>query len=279
MARKPGNHLSTLLPVGPASRRWLDAIGIHTRHDLEAIGSVNAYALLRKHGYNASLNLIYGLEGILRDCTPAALPAKLRQQLREEAKAARLPRCDWPGLDPLMRRYHDEEWGVPVHDDRRLFEFLILEGAQAGLSWTTILRKRENYRKAFAGFDPARVARFDARREQRLMKDAGIVRNRLKIAATISNARAFLAVQKEFGSFERYLWRFVKGKPLQPRREKFRDIPPRTAESDALSKDLMARGFRFVGSTICYAFMQAVGLVNDHLVHCYRRGELAARRR
>ena len=213
------------------------------------------------------------------DTRPTALPVNPKQPLREAAKSAIKPRCDWPGHDPLMRRYHDEEWGVPVHDDRRLFEFLILEGAQAGLSWTTILRKRENYRAAFAGFDPARVARFDARREKLLMQDAGIVRNRLKIASTISNARAFLAVQKEFGSFDRYLWRFVNGRPLDPRRATLRAIPPRTAESDALSKDLKARGFRFVGTTICYAFMQAVGMVNDHLVHCYRHRELAARRR
>src|SRR5262245_55824211 len=165
--------------------------------------------------------------------------------------------CAWAGSDPLMRRYHDEEWGVPVHDDRRLFEFLILEGAQAGLSWSTILRKRENYRQAFAAFDPARVARFDARRRASLMKNDGIVRNRLKIEATVSNARAFLAVAKEFGSFDRYVWGFVHGQPIQNRRMNLREVPPRTAESDALSADLRARGFRFVGSTIIYAFMQA----------------------
>src|SRR5262245_20140231 len=158
--------------------------------------------------------------------------------------------CAWAGTDPLMRRYHDEEWGVPVHDDRRLFEFLILEGAQAGLSWSTILRKRENYRDAFAGFDPARVARFDARRRTALMKNEGIVRNRLKIEATVSNARAFLAVAKEFGHFDRYVWRFVNGKPIQNRRANFREVPTRTAESDAISADLRERGFRFVGSTI-----------------------------
>ncbi|HMI30189.1 MAG TPA: DNA-3-methyladenine glycosylase I [Candidatus Limnocylindrales bacterium] len=187
--------------------------------------------------------------------------------------------CTWAGDDPLMRRYHDEEWGVPVHDDRRLFEFLILEGAQAGLSWSTILRKREGYRGAFAGFDPARVARFDARRRAVLMKNPGIVRNRLKIESTVSNARAFMDVQKEFGSFDGYVWRFVKGKPIQNRRTGLHQIPATTPESDALSVDLRKRGFRFVGSTIIYAFMQAVGMVNDHEVSCYRRREIAGRRR
>ena len=186
--------------------------------------------------------------------------------------------CAWAGDDPLMRRYHDEEWGVPVHDDRRLFEFLTLEGAQAGLSWRTILNKRENYREAFAGFDPARVARFDARRRATLMKNPGIVRNRLKIESTVSNARAFLEVSKEFGSFESYAWGFVNGKPIQNRRKGLRDIPASTPESDAFSADLRKRGFRFVGSTIIYAFMQAVGMVNDHEVSCYRRLEIAGRR-
>lgn len=185
--------------------------------------------------------------------------------------------CAWVGEDPLMRRYHDEEWGVPVHDDHRLFEFLTLEGAQAGLSWSTILRKRENYRQAFAGFDPARVARFDARRRARLMADPGIVRNRLKIQSTVSNARAFLDVQEEFGSFDGYVWRFVEGKPIQGRRKGGGDIPARTPESDALSADLRKRGFRFVGSTILYAFMQAVGMVNDHETTCYRHREIAGR--
>jgi DNA-3-methyladenine glycosylase I len=190
-----------------------------------------------------------------------------------EAPAAdRVNRCSWPssGLDIA---YHDREWGVPVHDDPVLFEFLILEGAQAGLSWSTILRKRANYRRAFAGFDPRKVARFTASRIELLMKDEGIVRNRLKIESTVTNARAFLAVQKEFGSFDRYVWGFVGGKPQQNAR-KGRDIPASSAESDALSKDLKRRGFRFVGSTICYAFMQAVGMVNDHLTTCYRYREL-----
>ena len=183
-----------------------------------------------------------------------------------------MKRCSWPSTE-LDIAYHDREWGVPVHDDQVLFEFLILESAQAGLSWSTILKKRENYRRAFARFDPTKVARFDAARKRLLMKDEGIVRNRLKIESTVSNAHAFLAVQKEFGSFDRYLWQFVGGKPIRNSR-KGRDIPARTAESDAMSKDLKKRGFRFVGSTICYAFMQATGMVNDHLTVCFRYQEL-----
>ena len=179
-------------------------------------------------------------------------------------------RCAWAGSDPAMQAYHDDEWGRPVHDDRRLFEFITLEGAQAGLSWSTILRKREAYRKAFAGFDPRKVARFDRARVERLMQDAGIVRNRLKIESTVSNARATLEVQKEFGSLDAYLWRFVDGNPLRKARRSLRDLPALTAESDAMSKDLRQRGFRFVGSTICYAFMQACGLVDDHLRGCFR---------
>jgi DNA-3-methyladenine glycosylase I len=181
-------------------------------------------------------------------------------------------RCAWAALDsdPLYRDYHDREWGVPVHDERRWFEFLILEGAQAGLSWSTILHKRENYRKAFAGFDPKKVARFSGRDVKRLLKDAGIVRNQLKINAAISNARAFIAVQKQFGSFDAYIWRFVGGKPIHNRRRSHKQLPARTPVSDALSKDLKKRGFKFVGSTICYAFMQATGMVNDHLVSCFR---------
>jgi DNA-3-methyladenine glycosylase I len=182
-------------------------------------------------------------------------------------------RCGWAGTDPLYIAYHDEEWGIPVHDDRRLFEMLILEGAQAGLSWITILKKRENYRKAFDGFRPATIAAYDAKKVRALLADAGIVRNRLKIASTIGNARAFLAVQEEFGSFDRYIWSFVGGKPIRNHRRTLGDIPARTAESDAMSKDLKKRGFRFVGSTICYAFMQAVGMVNDHTVDCFRHGK------
>ena len=181
-----------------------------------------------------------------------------------------MKRCAW-ATTPLGIAYHDAEWGVPVHDDAKLFEFLLLEGAQAGLSWETILRKRDAYRRAFAGFDPAKVARFSAARLRQLMHDDGIVRNRLKIKSAVTNAQAFLAVQQEFGSFDAYVWRFVGGKPLVNRRRRTGDVPARTAESDALSKDLLKRGFKFVGSTICYAFMQAVGLVDDHLDSCFRK--------
>jgi DNA-3-methyladenine glycosylase I len=182
-------------------------------------------------------------------------------------------RCRWAQSE-LMIPYHDQEWGVPVHDDRLLFEFVILEGAQAGLSWSTILNKRENYRKAFDNFDPHKVAAYDARKIKQLLNDAGIVRNRLKINATIQNARAMLAVQQEFGSFDKYLWTFVGGKPIQNRRKSFKEVPARTPQSDAMSKDLLKRGFKFVGSTICYALMQAVGMVNDHTIDCFRWREL-----
>lgn len=185
-----------------------------------------------------------------------------------------MERCAWARND-LAIRYHDTEWGVPLHDDRGLFEFLILEGAQAGLSWDTILRKRENYRKAFDGFDPLRVARFSERKSERLLADEGIIRNRLKIASSISNARAFLDVQKEFGSFDAYVWGFVEGKPIDGKRKVLGDVPAKTEVSDALSKDLRKRGFKFVGSTIMYAFMQATGMVNDHLASCFRYKELA----
>ena len=178
-------------------------------------------------------------------------------------------RCPW-ARNELAILYHDAEWGVPVHNDHRLFEFLVLEGAQAGLSWDTILRKRENYRAAFAGFDPAVVARFDKRKVARLLNDSGIVRNRLKIASAIQNAQATLKVAREFGSFDRYLWQFVGGQPRINEWKQMRWIPARTTQSDAMSKELQRRGFTFVGSTICYAFMQAVGMVNDHLVSCFR---------
>jgi len=184
-------------------------------------------------------------------------------------------RCGWCGTDPLYVRYHDREWGVPVHRDRKLFEFLILEGAQAGLSWITILRKRENYRRAFAGFDARKISRFDARKIRTLMNDPGIVRNRLKILAAISNAKAFLKVQEEFGSFANYMWGFVGGRPRINRRRSMKDIPARTPESDAMSADLKKRGFKFVGSTICYAHMQAVGMVNDHVTSCFVRSKKA----
>ena len=185
-----------------------------------------------------------------------------------------LRRCHWAGSE-LSIAYHDCEWGVPTHDDRILFEFLILEGAQAGLSWTTILKKRDNYRKAFDGFRPEKIARYGARDVKRLLGDAGIVRNRLKIAAAIGNARMFLAVRKEFGTFDKYLWSFVAGKPIQNRWRRMADVPARTAQSDAMSRDLQRRGFKFVGSTICYALMQATGMVNDHLVTCPRHAEVS----
>jgi DNA-3-methyladenine glycosylase I len=186
-------------------------------------------------------------------------------------------RCGWAGGE-LSVRYHDEEWGVPVHDDRTLFEFLILEGAQAGLSWNTILNKRANYRAVFDDFDPQRVARYDRRKIQQLLRDPGIVRNRLKVDSAVLNAKAFLRTQEEFGSFDRYVWQFVGGKPKVNSWKTLAQLPPRTAESDALSKDLKRRGFKFVGSTICYAFMQAVGMVNDHAVDCFRYKALASRR-
>ena len=184
-----------------------------------------------------------------------------------------MQRCAWPRTEVDIA-YHDKEWGVPVHDDKRLFEFLILEGAQAGLSWSTILNKRENYRRAFDRFDPRRVARYTPAKIRKLLHDPGIVRNRLKVGAAIGNAKAFLSVQKEFGSFDNYLWRFVGGQPLQNARKSMGEIPAQTPEADALSRDLLKRGFKFVGPTICYAFMQAVGMVNDHTVDCFRHAEL-----
>ncbi len=186
---------------------------------------------------------------------------------------ADMQRCPWPKTE-LDLAYHDQEWGVPVHDDCLLFEMLILEGAQAGLSWSTILKKRDNYRAAFDHFDARKISRYDARKVKQLLNDAGIVRNRLKIAATIQNAKAFLAVQKEFGSFDSYIWQFVGGKPVKNQRRAMKEVPGRTPESDAMSKDLLKHGFKFVGSTICYAFMQAVGMVNDHTVDCFRHAQV-----
>jgi len=183
-------------------------------------------------------------------------------------------RCAWVGADPRMIAYHDEEWGAPLHDDRKLFEFLILEGMQAGLSWSTILNKRENFRKAFHAFDPAQVARYTAKDVKRLLADAGIIRNRLKIEAAISNAQKFLEVRQEFGAFDKYIWQFVGGKPIKNRFKSLKEIPARSPESDRLSQDLKQRGFRFVGSTIVYAHMQATGMVNDHLVDCFRYKEV-----
>jgi DNA-3-methyladenine glycosylase I len=179
-------------------------------------------------------------------------------------------RCDWSGTDPLYIQYHDEEWGVPVHDDRKLFEFLLLEGVQAGLSWLTVLRKRENYRAAFDGFDPEKIARYDDAKLSALMGNAGIIRNRLKINAAVTNAQAFLKVQEQFGSFDAYIWGFVDGKPIINHFRTMSEIPASTPLSDAISKDLKKRGFTFVGSTICYAHMQATGMVNDHIVSCFR---------
>ena len=188
-----------------------------------------------------------------------------------------MQRCPWPTTE-LYIAYHDGEWGVPNHDDRHLFEMLVLEGAQAGLSWSTILNKRQNYREAFDNFDAARIARYDGRRKAKLLGNPGIVRNRLKIEAAVLNAKACLNVREEFGTFDRYIWQFVGGTPRQNRFRSMKDVPARTAESDAMSKDLLRRGFKFVGSTICYAYMQAVGMVNDHLMSCFRHPEIGGKR-
>ena len=193
--------------------------------------------------------------------------------------ALREHRCDWVGNDPLYRTYHDREWGVPVHDDRLLFEFLILEGAQAGLSWITILRKRDAYRAAFAGFDPKVVAGFDGTKVAELLANPGIVRNRLKVESAVTNARSLLKVQEEFGSFDAYQWRFVDGRPIRNAWRSMKEVPASTPVSDAMSRDLKRRGFRFVGSTICYAHMQAVGMVNDHTVDCFRWREVGRKQR
>ncbi len=186
-------------------------------------------------------------------------------------------RCEWCGADPLYVAYHDQEWGVPVHDDRKLFEFLVLDAMQAGLSWFTILKKRENFRKAFDSFDPARIARYRDKKIGALLADPGIIRNRMKVEAAVQNARAFLNIQKEFGTFDSYIWGFVGGATKQNARASLKEIPPKSAEAEAMSKDLVKRGFRFVGPTICYAFMQAAGLVNDHVVSCFRHAELCGR--
>ena len=182
--------------------------------------------------------------------------------------------CEWAGSDPLHIEYHDNEWGVPVHDDRKIFEMLVLEGAQAGLNWLTVLRKRENYRTAFDNFDPKKVAKYDSNKFQELLATEGIIRNKLKIHSAIQNARAFLEVQKEFGSFDTYIWQFVGGKPIRNSWRSLRELPAQTAESQAMSKDLKRRGFGFVGPTICYAYMQATGMVNDHVVTCFRYQEV-----
>jgi DNA-3-methyladenine glycosylase I len=206
----------------------------------------------------------------------ASSPSRPTAPVAAVAAGDARPRCGWSyaGMSAEYLAYHDQEWGVPVHDDRRLFEFLILEGAQAGLSWSTILRKREGYREAFVDFDPVKVARFDSRRIEALLQFDGIVRNRLKVASAVGNARCFLAVQKEFGSFDRYSWAFVGGRPIVNRWREMSQVPATSPESDAFSKDLRRRGFKFVGSTIMYAHMQATGMVNDHLVRCFRHREL-----
>lgn len=183
-------------------------------------------------------------------------------------------RCPWPSDDPLMVAYHDTEWGVPLHDDQKLFEYIVLDGAQAGLSWSTVLRKRENYRRAFHGFDPERIARYSGKDVQRLLKNDGIIRNRLKIESAITNAKMFLLIRQEFGSFDAYIWQFTGYKTVQHWFRRLADIPATSEESDDMSRDLKKRGFKFVGSTICYAFMQAAGMVNDHLVHCFRYREV-----
>jgi DNA-3-methyladenine glycosylase I len=212
----------------------------------------------------------------LRLCPKLGFFPQIAQTLAMARASVATRRCQWvPESDPLYVAYHDDEWGVPLHDDDRLFELLTLEGAQAGLSWSTILKKREGYRKAFAGFDPKKVARFDARKVERLLQDPGIVRNRLKVESTVANARATLAVQDELGSLDAYLWSFVGGSPLQNRWRTLGELPAETDESRAMSRDLKRRGFRFVGPTICYAFMQAAGLVNDHIVSCFRYRELS----
>jgi DNA-3-methyladenine glycosylase I len=182
--------------------------------------------------------------------------------------------CDWPGDDPLMIEYHDTEWGLPVHDDRKLFEFLVLDAAQAGLSWRTVLKKRENYRKAFRQFDPENVARFKTRDIERLLGDPGIIRNRLKVESAVANAKAMIEVQKEFGSFDRYIWGFTGGKTVKNKWKKLEQLPAESEESRAMSRDMKKRGFKFCGPVICYAFMQAAGMVNDHLVHCFRYREV-----
>ncbi len=230
------------------------------RGDFFAFSAASAF-----HRFKFALTLRCATRSVTRE---NRFPSPQHRRHNDALMLKPLP-CPWPKTD-LDRAYHDAEWGVPLHDDRALFELLILEGAQAGLSWSTILKKRANYRRAFDGFDTEKIARYDTNKAAVLLADTGIVRNRLKIAATIRNAQSFLAVQKEFSTFDRYLWAFVGGKPIVNRRRATEDIPTRTQESDALSKDLLSRGFKFVGSTICHAFMQASGMVNDHLVTCPR---------
>ena len=189
-------------------------------------------------------------------------------------KIKEIKRCDWTSTNPLMIKYHDEEWGVPLHNDRKLFEFIILDAFQAGLSWNTIINKRKNFRKAFDNFDPVKISKYDAKKINELLNDAGIIRNKMKVNATIQNAKAFLLLKKEFGSFDKYIWQFTGGKTIVNKWKTLKELPAKTKESDAMSKDLKERGFNFVGSTICYAFMQATGMINDHLVTCFRYKEV-----
>jgi DNA-3-methyladenine glycosylase I len=275
MKRPRATPVAELPNLGERTAQWLAAAGIRTDRELREIGPVGAYRMLKGHGYPATLNLVYAVHGALSGTDWRRLSPAAKAALKAAVDAAMRPRCAWCGSDPLYVAYHDEEWGVPSHDERHLFEMLLLEGAQAGLSWSTILKKRDSYREAFAGFDPTRVARLGARDVERLMRNEGIVRNRLKLQGAVKNAQAFLAVQEAFGSFDRYAWGFVGGKPIRNRWRDMAQVPARTAESDAMSKDMQRRGFTFVGSTILYAFMQAVGMVNDHVVTCFRHQPLA----
>lgn len=282
MSHKP---LSKLRNLGPKSAAWLCAAGIDDLAALREVGVEEAFRRVLSAGHAPSINLAYALYGALHDIDWRGLADDERSRLVLMVDALRdshrqqdrnsLARCAWCGSDPVYVAYHDGEWGVPVHDDRTLFEFLVLEGAQAGLSWITILRKRSGYRRAFADFDPATVAGFDEKRIAALMSNSEIVRNRAKIAATVGNARAFLEIQARYGSFDRFVWAFVDGMPRINRWATQAEVPATSPESDALAKALKQHGFKFVGSTICYAHMQATGMINDHLVSCFRHAELA----
>ena len=281
----PRAPLAQLPNLGPRSAAWLSEVGIDDIDTLRRLGVAETFRRLLAAGRKPSLNLAYALSAGLEGRHWRDLSADERSGLvlmvdglrreRVESPVAERGRCGWCGDDPLYVRYHDDEWGVPVHDERKLFEFVVLEGAQAGLSWITILRKREGYRRAFAGFDPATVADFTETDVDALLQDAGIVRNRAKIRATIGNAQAFLELQARNGSFDRFVWDFVDGRPRVNRWRTLAEVPATTPASDAMSKALKAAGFRFVGSTICYAHMQATGMVNDHLLSCFRHAELA----
>lgn len=277
-----GRSVATLRNLGPKSAAWLAEAGICDVDTLRSVGVAEAFRRVLAQGRRPSLNLAYALQAALDDCDWRQLDPARRSELvlmvdgLRDAQLATRIRCSWCNQDPLYVRYHDTEWGVPVHDDAKLFEFIVLEGAQAGLSWITILRKREGYRRAFADFDAQRIAGFGDDDVERLLADSGIVRNRAKIVATIGNARAFLELQARHGSFDRFMWQFVDGAPQVNHWQRLDEVPARTPASDALSAELRRHGFRFVGSTICYAHMQATGMVNDHLVSCFRHRELAA---